>query len=101
MATQTLAINTLALNSERCIGCGVCVEVCPHGVLALRERKVRLARYEACMECGACQMNCPTGAIAVDSGVGCAAAFIQGILTGTEPNCGGDDDCCGDKRGCC
>jgi hypothetical protein len=40
------------------------------------------------MECGACSMNCPFGALSVDKGVGCAAAFINGFLTGGEPACG-------------
>ena len=74
--------NTLRYDPALCIGCGMCLAVCPHGVFAEDGRVVRLARWDACMECGACQLNCPTGAIAVVSGVGCASAMIVAALTG-------------------
>jgi len=74
-------VNTLRYYPELCIGCGLCVDVCPHGVFARNERVVHLVRPAACMECGACQVNCPANAIAVDSGVGCAGAMIRAALT--------------------
>ena len=88
---------TLELDEEKCGGCGMCVAVCPHAVFVLENRKARIVERDACMECGACAMNCPEGALAVDSGVGCASAFITGALRGTEPTC----DCSGDGDGCC
>lgn len=104
--------NTLELYQDKCIGCGMCVNVCPHAVFTMSERKVggmgpglglglitsksvaTLARKEACMECGACQMNCPVDAIRVQSGVGCAAAMIKAALTGGPETCD-DGSCCG------
>jgi NAD-dependent dihydropyrimidine dehydrogenase PreA subunit len=83
---------TLSLDVNRCIGCGLCAIVCPHGVFAIENKKARLLDRDACMECGACAMNCPVEAIEVDSGVGCAEAIINGLLTGKETCCGGD--CC-------
>ena len=102
MAVQTVMVNTLHYNRERCIGCGQCEIVCPHGVFVLQNRVAQVVRREACMECGACQRNCPVEAISVDSGVGCAAAFIRGILTGSEPSCdsGGCGSDCGEPS-CC
>jgi formate hydrogenlyase subunit 6/NADH:ubiquinone oxidoreductase subunit I len=93
--------NTLSFNAARCIGCGMCAMVCPHGVFRLDRdndvrgrvtvRTVSLVHPDACMECGACQINCPTAALRVDTGVGCAAAMIHAALTGQkEPTCG----CC-------
>jgi NAD-dependent dihydropyrimidine dehydrogenase PreA subunit len=70
-------VATLKLDSEKCVGCGKCVEVCPHAVFAVEERKARIADRDACMECGACQLNCSATAISVDAGVGCAAAIIM------------------------
>ncbi|MCX8023549.1 MAG: mercury methylation ferredoxin HgcB [Syntrophorhabdaceae bacterium] len=88
-------VSTLELNASSCRGCGMCVEVCPHGVFALSRNKAVVVDKDACMECGACMRNCPFEAIRVSAGVGCAAAMINGKLKGTSPDCG----CCG--TGCC
>ena len=68
---------TLKLDESTCIGCGRCLEVCPHQVFAASGDKVRFADRVACMECGACALNCPVSAIAVDAGVGCASGLIN------------------------
>jgi NAD-dependent dihydropyrimidine dehydrogenase PreA subunit len=87
-------VNTLRYRPGKCVNCGRCTQVCPHGVFEAGERKVRMASPNRCMECGACQVNCPTGAISVNSGVGCASALIKAALTGSkEETCG--PDCCG------
>jgi len=88
---------SLKINSEKCTGCGICVEVCPHAVLAVTEKKAVVTDKRTCMECGACARNCPVAAITVSSGVGCAQAIILGKLRGTAPECGGDS-CCGDGK---
>lgn len=81
---DSAGLNTLRYDPALCIGCGMCIAVCPHGVFAENGRAARLVRWEACMECGACQVNCPTGAIQVKSGVGCASAMILAALTGKK-----------------
>ncbi len=63
-------VSTLVLDKEKCIGCTLCTEVCPHAVFEMQENKACLVDYNACMECGACVNNCPSGAIAVNPGVG-------------------------------
>jgi NAD-dependent dihydropyrimidine dehydrogenase PreA subunit len=85
---------TLVLDQERCNGCGRCVEVCPHEVIAMSDGRAEIRDRAACMECGACMTNCETGAIKVKAGVGCAAAVINGMLKGAECGCGGGA-CCG------
>ena len=84
---------TLRLDAEKCTGCGMCLDVCPHGVLARSERKVRLADRNACIECGACARNCPAGALTVKAGVGCAGAIVHAWLTGGEPSCDCQGSC--------
>jgi NAD-dependent dihydropyrimidine dehydrogenase PreA subunit len=85
--------NTLSYQPDQCIGCGVCVEVCPHAVFRMNGRKAVLVSQAACMECGACQVNCPTGAIKVESGVGCAAAMISAALRGKKDVSCGEAQC--------
>lgn len=88
-------VATLKLNPEKCTGCGMCAAVCPHGVFELSAGKAIIADIDSCMECGACAKNCAFSAITVTPGVGCAAAVIQGILTGSQPTCScSDSDCC-------
>ena len=86
---------TLAHDPERCIGCGRCAEVCPHGVFEV-DRKARILDRDACMECGACARNCADGALSVDAGVGCAAAVIERALGRTDSAC-----CCSTDTPCC
>ena len=80
-------VATLRLQEENCSGCGMCLTVCPHEVLARSNGKVRVQNRDACMECGACSRNCPTGAIVVKSGVGCAAAVINAALGRKKASC--------------
>ena len=78
---------TLELDAEKCIGCGMCTEVCPHRVFAVEDRKARIVDRDACMECGACARNCPVGALSVHAGVGCAAAVLAGAVGRSESTC--------------
>ena len=88
-------VSTLVLDTARCRGCGMCVEVCPHGVFEMHEGAAVITSLDRCMECGACAGNCAFGALRVHAGVGCAAAIIAGLFTGKEPTCGcSDTDCC-------
>ena len=80
---------TLALNQEKCVGCGLCTMVCPHAVIIVNNGHALIENRDACMECGACAINCPTHAITVQAGVGCAAAVINTALGKT-----GGDCCC-------
>ena len=88
---------TLELIQDKCNNCGMCVKVCPHEVFEIIEKKVRITGRDYCMECGACALNCQVKAITVNSGVGCAAGIISGILNNSEPTCG----CSDSKSNCC
>jgi len=91
-------VATLKLNTEKCMGCGKCLDVCPHNVFNMKNGKIEIIDKNGCMECGACAKNCPFNALEVKPGVGCAYAIIMGWLTGSEPSC----DCSGDNSsGCC
>ncbi|MCX8070467.1 MAG: mercury methylation ferredoxin HgcB [Thermodesulfovibrionales bacterium] len=95
-------VTSLKLFPEKCSGCGRCIDVCPHGVFALRNKKASITDKDLCMECGACTLNCEFGAISVNSGVGCAVAIINSMITGGPPSC----DCGGPQsqspsKSCC
>ncbi len=47
--------------AERCIGCGLCVETCPHGARSLDRGRMVYDRSR-CVACGACARVCPTTA---------------------------------------
>lgn len=89
-------VTSLTVAHERCVGCGKCSQVCPHGVFAHAEDgKVQVKDADGCMECGACALNCPVEAIQVTPGVGCAAYIISGWIHGKEnASCGGPNGCC-------
>ena len=83
---------TLQLDTETCNGCGLCVNVCPHGVLSIQEHKAAIIDKDACMECGACAVNCPVNAIQVRTGVGCATGILLGSI-GKKSECSGGCGC--------
>jgi NAD-dependent dihydropyrimidine dehydrogenase PreA subunit len=101
---------TLNLDRSKCMGCGMCLQVCPHAVLSLTNGTAEIVNRDACMECGACSRNCPVEALSVQSGVGCAAAMINVMLGRTNAPCCGTIDspnnpskCSSDAKrtGCC
>jgi len=104
---------TLNLDREKCVGCGICLIVCPHEVLSMNNGHAMIQNRDRCMECGACSRNCPSEAVTVQAGVGCAAAVINAALGRDASSC-----CCviepdsnagnrvekpnlSDRRGCC
>jgi len=90
-------VTTLQFFPDKCTGCGRCIEVCPQGVFAMRDKRASLTDRDRCMECGACAKNCEFNAITVNTGVGCAAAIINSLIYGGAPSC----DCSGTGNSCC
>lgn len=66
-------IGTITINSERCKGCGLCIETCPKNLITLAERKVNTHGYpyveftdnDTCIGCASCGIVCPDGCITV------------------------------------
>ena len=50
----------------KCVGCGVCQEVCPYGAIALDEEEgVARVTPALCKGCGVCASSCRSGALTV------------------------------------
>ncbi len=52
--------------NEQCIGCGLCVPVCPEHNISLVDGRA-LVEHDACLACCHCQAACPCDAISVTS----------------------------------
>ena len=53
------------IDLNKCIGCELCVRICPNDVLAYINNMAVVSRPEACTYTGACQEICPTEAISL------------------------------------
>lgn len=51
----------LMFNPERCISCGQCLEVCPHGAVSSQAGRLIFVR-DRCQVCGECSKVCHAGA---------------------------------------
>ena len=48
--------------TDRCIGCGTCLSLCPAGCIA-GGRPPFVIRAGYCVRCGRCREKCPVGAV--------------------------------------
>lgn len=53
------------IDHANCIGCELCVKLCPNQVLMMNSQIAALGTPEACDYTGACQAICPTEAISL------------------------------------
>ena len=61
-------------NEDRCKGCGLCVSVCPKGIVALDKDKINSKGYhpagvieqDKCIGCASCALMCPDTVITVE-----------------------------------
>ncbi len=51
------------VEAGKCTGCGICVSVCPMGVLQIGEDGKARAVGEPCLKCRSCARSCPTQAV--------------------------------------
>lgn len=67
-----MALNRVQFDEERCKGCGLCVGVCPQGIIEMAGRRNALGyqpasvtAQERCTSCALCAIMCPDLAIEV------------------------------------
>ena len=51
------------IDEDKCTGCGLCVDACHEGAIAMVDGKARLVRDDYCDGLGDCLPSCPTDAI--------------------------------------
>ena len=53
------------VDEEKCVSCGICVEVCPVDAIAMEEKAAWIDMDE-CIKCGKCHEVCPADAVKHD-----------------------------------
>ncbi|MDQ7032740.1 MAG: 4Fe-4S binding protein [Desulfonauticus sp.] len=56
----------VTVDTEKCIGCGECVDVCPVEVYELQDGKATPVNEEECLGCESCVEVCEQSAITVE-----------------------------------
>ncbi len=51
------------IDTDKCTGCGDCVEQCPTNAVSLVSGKVAIVRPQECNYCTDCEQFCSSGAI--------------------------------------
>ncbi len=55
----------IQINLDKCIGCGICVPICPFGLIEIVDEKAHIK--EGCTFCNACQEACDYDAILIET----------------------------------
>ena len=51
----------IRIDSEKCLGCGCCIDVCSAGALEIND--IAVVSEDDCTECGSCIEMCPADAL--------------------------------------
>ena len=92
IGAEAVSIPVPKVDESRCIGCGMCHDVCAFNAIAVLGKTV-LVFNELCHGCGACAALCPVGAISevpheigiVEEGDAGGIRFFDGVLTIGQP----------------
>ncbi len=54
------------IDENLCVGCSICVSICPFGAISKNERDIAQVDENICKGCGICAAHCPENAIAME-----------------------------------
>ena len=57
------------IDPDACVGCGICVDLCPTDAIRLNDNEKAERDEEACFGCGVCARSCPEEAISLKEGL--------------------------------
>jgi nitroreductase/NAD-dependent dihydropyrimidine dehydrogenase PreA subunit len=57
---------TTIIDAEKCVGCELCIKVCPSGTISMQDGKARVTG-DLSLQCGHCMAVCPVAAVRVDA----------------------------------
>ncbi|TRZ48248.1 MAG: CoB--CoM heterodisulfide reductase iron-sulfur subunit A family protein [Dehalococcoidia bacterium] len=58
-----LEVRTSEISENFCLGCKICIDVCPYGAITFDEmRRISVVNEVLCHGCGSCAAACPSGA---------------------------------------
>ena len=63
--------------TNRCVGCGVCKQICPVEAITGKQKKRHRIDESICIACGACGRICPHGSINGPDGRRCERVRIR------------------------
>ena len=99
MEIKVQTIAKISIDQDLCIKCGICVEVCPFGLIQkTSDHRYIIPHPELCTECSACKKNCPVDAILLIEQKGCGCLWNVKARKKGIGNCGDSDQ---DKSCCC
>lgn len=78
-------MRTVAIDRDRCDGCGLCVTACHEGAIALVDGKAALVREDVCDGLGDCLPACPQGAISFTDPVR-SVDDLSGSIVNSDPS---------------
>ena len=53
----------IAIENDKCIACGRCVDICPANIFSKEEKRITLQYEDSCIGCGHCVSVCPQESI--------------------------------------
>lgn len=83
------------LEVNGCVGCGVCLKVCPTGAISYqKDENGKVCNYKIdlkkCIFCGNCSYYCPTGAIKMTKDYELASENKEDLILKYEGECRND-----------